>query len=98
MLGVWSTINVVRQVLIALGHQTPTVMAFLQTHESAQAQSLFSKRSPDGAKRNPGSSLADIAAPDCASLHPGYSRVICPSGRLVSSLLFRIFRKIFVAT
>jgi hypothetical protein len=26
------------------------------------------------------------------------SLVICPSGRLVSSLLFRIFRKIFVAT
>jgi hypothetical protein len=30
MLGVWSTINVVRQVLIALNYQTPTAMAFLQ--------------------------------------------------------------------
>ena len=39
--------------------------------------------------------------PDCASLHPGYSGVICPSGGLstgLSSLFFRIFRKIFVAT
>src|SRR5260370_42372782 len=39
--------------------------------------------------------------PDCASLHPGYSGVICPSGGLLtglSSLFFLIFRKIFVAT
>jgi len=35
MLGVWSTINIVRQVLIALNHRTPTAMAFLQTDESA---------------------------------------------------------------
>jgi len=32
-------------------------------------------------------------------IHPGYSRVICPSGGLLtglSSLFFRIFRKILV--
>jgi len=38
MLGILSTINVVRQVLIALDYQTPTAMAFPQTYESAQAQ------------------------------------------------------------
>jgi hypothetical protein len=35
MLGVWSTINVVRQMLIALGYQTPTTMVFLQADEGA---------------------------------------------------------------
>jgi len=40
-------------------------------------------RSPDGAKRNPGTN--DGPTPDCASLHPGYSRVICPTGYFVSS-------------
>jgi len=41
-------------------------------------------RSPDGAKRNPGTN--DGPTPDCASLHPGYyGRVICPTGYFVSS-------------
>ena len=42
--------------------------------------------------------LADIAIPDCASLHPGYSRVICPSGGLVSSLISDFPKNISVPT
>jgi len=40
-------------------------------------------------------------APDFASLHPGYSRVICPSGRLltgVSSLISDFPKNISVPT
>jgi hypothetical protein len=40
MLGVLSTINVVRQMLIALDHQTPTAMAFLQTDEGAVSSEI----------------------------------------------------------
>src|SRR5665213_62049 len=35
------------------------------------------KRSPDGAKRNPGPiSRYDLLIPDCASLHPGYEAAL----------------------
>src|SRR5882724_5899205 len=40
-------------------------------------------------------------APDCAALHPGYSRVICPSGGLltgVSSLISDFPKNISVPT
>src|SRR5712664_4122412 len=69
--------------------------------KSLLANDVGEHRSPDGAQRNPGRSLADIVIPDCASLHPGYSRVICPSGALstgVSSLISDFPKDILVPT
>src|SRR4029077_17896152 len=44
--------------LVVVGHRVPL--------------SVSRKRSPDGAKRNPGFLHVDVTAPDFATLHPGY--------------------------
>jgi len=56
------------------------------------AEASFARMEPTGranARPMTGSAKSGnhaTSAPDCASLHPGYSRVICPSGGLLTGL------------
>jgi hypothetical protein len=43
-------------------------------------ESAASKRSPDGAERNPGRHSRPAAIPDYAPLHPGYGLYIVTAG------------------
>jgi hypothetical protein len=50
----------------------PTIEKFPRAHKFTVGERIESKRSPDGAKRNPGSRNRHAAPRITLTLHPGY--------------------------